>query len=755
VVAVSAIVVVMLSPQGEVRYTSPALSDVLGYTPQAWAAQSAIAFIHPDDQQPFQYLLADAVNQPDISPTAQLRLCHRDGHWQKVQVTLNSTAPTSALGDIVATFQAIAESSPTHQWLRHYQLLSASTHDIVLFIHRDGRMLEVNDAAVQAYGYTREELLALRVQDLRSHTACAQVTKQISQLSMGGLLFETVHRRKDGTLFPVEVSSKGAVLDDETILLNIIRDISARKAAEDELRSLYQQLRELNTGLEQQVRERTAQLRRSLEFEARLKRITDKVRDSLDEEQIIQTAVRELALGLDTYSSDIGIYDLDQGISLICNEYRQSDIISAQGKIAHFADYDEIYTHLLLGRQLQFCWLSQTTDILQPAVQGYTICACPLIDDQGVLGDLWLYKTEGSFFDDAEVRLIQQVANQCAIAIRQARLYEAAQKQVQELERLNGLKDDFLNTVSHELRTPMSNIKMAAQMLESALIQSEDDCHIGSYPNEDMTTHPIRPYPLAYPSEAAPNSWYVSIWGHRFSSIDCLTDRSLASVATVASHPVVPTKPALLTKAEIVRYFQILHDECQREISLINNLLDLSRLDSGTEPLVLSTIAPHCWIPSVVEPFIVRTQAQQQQLIIQVPDTLPPMTTDLSILGRILTELLGNACKYTPPKESIIVSAELQPTLISPKPAISKTTTANLGLFQIRITNTGIEIPRQERDRVFDKFYRIPNNDPWKHGGTGLGLALVKKMIEHLGGTIQLTSHTNQTTFVIELPIYA
>ena len=67
--------------------------------------------------------------------------------------------------------------------------------------------------------------------------------------------------------------------------------------------------------------------------------------------------------------------------------------------------------------------------------------------------------------------LIQQVANQCAIAIRQARLYQAAQAQVAELEKLNRLKDDFLSTVSYELRTPMSNMKMAIQMLALALNQ--------------------------------------------------------------------------------------------------------------------------------------------------------------------------------------------------------------------------------------------------------------------------------------------
>jgi signal transduction histidine kinase len=62
------------------------------------------------------------------------------------------------------------------------------------------------------------------------------------------------------------------------------------------------------------------------------------------------------------------------------------------------------------------------------------------------------------------------------------------------------------------------------------------------------------------------------------------------------------------------------------------------------------------------------------------------------------------------------------------------------------------EIPEKEIPKIFDKFYRVPNADPWKQGGTGLGLALVQKLVEQLRGTIQVRSKNQITTFTIELP---
>jgi GAF domain-containing protein len=442
---------------------------------------------------------------------------------------------------------------------------------------------------------------------------------------------------------------------------------------------LYTEVQRLNASLEAQVLERTALLHLALSFEALLKRITDKVRDSLDENQILQAAVDELGQGLGVFCCGAALYSEDLTTARITHEYVLS-LPRAQNlsfKIADEIAY-AVYLQLFQAQYTQFCLI--VPNPLRPTEENHAILACPIFDDQGVLGDLWLFKSHQDAFGEIEIRLVEQVANQCAIALRQSRLYQAAQAQVTELERLSRLKDDFLSTISHELRTPMSSIKMAIQMLEIILLQNGQS----------------DPPPAKTPE------------------IRSLTSQSSDRVS---------------------RYFRILQEECQREIDLIDDMLDLSRLEAETEPLLLSRIEPQIWIDHAVEPFIERIRSQQQRLELDLPAGLPVLVTDLSCLGRILSELLVNACKYTPAGETITVFACATDT----------------GLH-IGVANSGIEISAEELPRIFDKFYRVPNHDRWRHGGTGLGLALVKKLVNHLGASIQVESAGGKTTFLLTFP---
>lgn len=249
-----------------------------------------------------------------------------------------------------------------------------------------------------------------------------------------------------------------------------------------------------------------------------------------------------------------------------------------------------------------------------------------------------------------------------------------AHKQAQDAKvSLNRLKEKFLSTVSHELRTPLTNMKMAIQMLLIALNQ----------------------------------------------------EKNLSNPA------------AELEGSRATRYLDILNNECDREINLINNFLDLQRLETSPKPLVLETIQVEEWLMRVMELFKARNRhCSHHQMELLVDSHLPPLIIDPFSLERILLELLSNACKFSPEGEKITVTAQLKSDNI-----------------QLQVINTGVEIPQAELPRIFEKFYRIPSNDPWRQGGTGLGLALVEKLTQALGGTVEVKSESNHTCFTIQLPV--
>ncbi|MDX2217014.1 MAG: response regulator [Oculatellaceae cyanobacterium bins.114] len=455
------------------------------------------------------------------------------------------------------------------------------------------------------------------------------------------------------------------------------QEIQERKKAEAEIRHL-------NADLERRVQARTLELHQSLKFETTLKCISDKVRDSLDPHQVLQNAVEELAKALEVPCCHAVLYNSEHPSSFKHYQYVASGGDAVQSHLLCLPDVPKIY-HQLQDQQSYsaFCQTQFT-----PLCGQSAILSCPIFDEQvnqvGILGDLWLFKGSDATFSELEIHLVQQVTNQCAIALRQARLYEEAQAQVKALERLNQLKDDFLSTISHELRTPIASMKMVIKLLTTVTNQG----------------------------------------------------RTLVEEISKSSNQ----------NNKVVQYLEVLREECDRELALVEDLLHLQHAEAGTYNSQTTTINLYDLLAHLIEPFEIRTHNQQQILQVNLAPGLPSLTLDLLAINRIVTELLSNACKYTPPGGTIAISASMT------QPSHETHFTPAL---QITVANTGVEIATEELSRIFDKFYRIPNNDPWKHGGTGLGLALIKKLVEQMDGTIRVESRDNQTSFTVLLAISA
>jgi len=433
-------------------------------------------------------------------------------------------------------------------------------------------------------------------------------------------------------------------------------------------------LQQLNQELEQRVQERTQALQQQAEQERLLRLIVQNIHQSLDLDEILATVLSETRQTLQVDRVTVYQFEPDWSGRFVAESVGEEWMpLVAEGVQTVWED---TYLQDTQGGRYRQNETFAVSDIYQAGhtdchieileqfqVRAYAIA--PIFLDEQLWGLLAIYQNKDPRdWQTWELELLQQISLQTAIALRQSNLYQTAQAQVAELEKLHQIKDDFLSTVSHELRSPMTNIKMAIQMVEMLLKQHQ------------------------------------------------------------------------IQDERLTRYLQILEEECTQELTLINDLLDLQRLEAGVQSIELESVDLNYWLPSIVEPFEARAQEQQQNLKVSLPQNLPSITTDLNGFKRILMELLHNACKYTPPNEQITLTAHILD-----------------GMLNVQVSNSGIELPAEELPRLFEKFYRVSRVDRWNRGGTGLGLALVKRLVEYLQGSIQVESANLLTRFTVCLPL--
>lgn len=138
--------------------------------------------------------------------------------------------------------------------VQHFDTLAQHANDIVLLMDEAGRLREVNDKAVSSYGYSREEFLALNVKDLRALETQAILPRQMQEVAdRDGLVFETIHVRKNGSRFPAEVSARVIKVGGKRFIQSIVRDITQRKHIEADLREREAQYRSLFENLREAI----------------------------------------------------------------------------------------------------------------------------------------------------------------------------------------------------------------------------------------------------------------------------------------------------------------------------------------------------------------------------------------------------------------------------------------------------------------------------------------------------------------------
>ncbi|HWW75831.1 MAG TPA: ATP-binding protein, partial [Pyrinomonadaceae bacterium] len=535
-----------------------------------------------------------------------------------------------------------------------------------------GRILSWNPGAERLYGYTEEEAVGQPVTMLIPDDRPDEEPAILERIRRGERIqhYETVRRRKDGTLVDVSLTVS-PVRDAEGRVVGaskIARDITEPKRAAAE--------RERLLNLERETREEAETIYR----------LGQVLSGELDQQRLVQ-AVTDAATELTGARFGSFFYNvLDEGGAWYM-------LYTLSGVPAEaFAHFPMPRSTDLFGPTFRGEGVIRLGDVRRDARYGrnspyhgmpeghlpvVSYLAVPVVSRSGeVIGGLFFGHPDAGVFTERHARIVEGLAAQAAITMDNVRLFEAAERaraqaeaSAAEKERLyreareaSRLKDEFLATVSHELRTPLTAILGWAHMLRT-----------GQF-----------------------------------------------------------------TGGSAANALETIERNARSQAQLIEDLLDVSRIITGKLRIDVRPVDPNSFIEAAVE--AVRPAAEAKGVRLQkVMDTgVVSVSGDPVRLQQVVWNLLSNAVKFTPRGGRVQVRLERVNSHI-----------------EVCVSDTGAGIAPEFLPHVFDRFRQADMGTTRHHGGLGLGLAIVRHLVELHGGTVRAESpgEGQGATFTVLLPV--
>jgi PAS domain S-box-containing protein len=579
---------------------------------------------------------------------------------------------------------------------------------------------------------------------------------------IGALNVFTKQRR---VFTPDDISLLSALADQASVAITKNRLLREAEDARAAVERLY---------TESQARERevtklyeiTSQLASSLNVDRILDQIVGKTVDLLGSD----------AGGIYTYDERRGRLTFRRGLNLDPHLYRNLVLEPGEGVAGRaYAERRPVWT----GDRLADAALAYTPAVgaLVGKFAPRAFLAVPIIVRGEVLGVLVDYFFAPHDFSPKEVQLLSTLADHAAIALDNARHYEEARTQQTRLAQIFASTSDAFVLVSRSGRVEAVNGRAGELLgfdpdrvigLDLAALMAGGcapaDCNavltaLGAILEEpdrdaegDLRLHPRKDI-LRWMARATRSAAGETV-GATLTFRDVTREREVSRLksdfVSFVTHqlrtPLAGVKwmlelaaqePALPTDA--ASFVQDARDAAERLIGLVNNLLDVSRLEDGKLPLALQDIRIGVLTRSVLDEMGPLIQDLGHRLSITGDADVPPVRAEPRLLRQVLLNLVSNAVKFTRPGGTIAIAMGREGQVA-----------------RWSITDGGIGIPEASRARLFEKFYRAENVTAIETEGTGLGLYLVRLTMEQLGGQVSYVSEEGKgSTFVVTLPIAA
>jgi PAS domain S-box-containing protein len=782
-------------PDGTCDYFSAQWTQHTGVPEPELLGWRWLETLHPDDREPTRKSWLTAVQGPGVYDV-EYRVRRADGEYRWFKT--RGVPIRDGEGHIFKWFGTctdITDLRQAREALREgeqrFRTFVDHATDAFFLQDEHGRILDVNRQACESLGYTRDELLRMTPFDFDPDITPTDIEERVRVLATGGTIaFESRHRRKDGTIFPVDV--RGKVFDEggRRFTVSLVRDISTRKQDEALLDGQKRILELIIKG--QPLADVLAVLCRLMEDLTQGEMLASILLLDPDGIHLRHGAAPSLP---ESYIRAIDGFAIGPAVgSCGTAAYRREPVyVSDIATDPLWAPYVE----LPLSHGLRACWSS------------------PILSSTAtVLGTFAMYYRQPRYPTPRDLRTVDIVTRTVAIAIEQSRAEQA----------LRESEERFRNYFELSL-TPMAITAPGKNWLRV----NERVCDLLGYRCEELQTRTWAE--LTHPDDLAPDlaqfarmlrgevDGYImeKRFIHREGKVvhtllnvravrrpDGTVEHCLAQLLDITglkqieqelrhakdgaeaanqakdvfmanvSHEIRTPMNAILGMTELVLDTDLREDQrqCLRTVksaadsllAILNDLLDFSKIEAGKLELDPGDFSLRGVVGDTLRALATRAHQQGLELVGQVQPEVPDaLVGDAGRLRQVLLNLVGNAIKFTPAGE-VVVRVELDSEVRSQRSEVRSQTagcltsdlcplTSDSCRLRFTIRDTGIGIKPEVQGRIFRAFEQEDTSTTRKYGGTGLGLSIAARLVSLMGGTITVESTPGRgSTFSFTVP---
>lgn len=563
----------------------------------------------------------------------------------------------------------------------------------------------------------------------------------------------------------------------------LVESVVTQSAIAVQNAGLYEEIRDLNRSLEARVASRTRDLAREKERIQTLYDVGQELGTSLDMDQVLETTLQLIARAVGAAYGEITVLDRERELLVCAARVGDQNLALSDRDALSLKGETGIIGWVLSQREAVLIEDMMQDERCVPSSEhrssARAIIAAPLLVGDDIHGVVVLAGGTPKAFDSDQQRLVIASARQVAQAMNNAEMYRREQEERSKTQAvLQSIAD---GVIVNDTQDKVIVFNAAAEgILETPpqAVLGEDVWLLFDLFDENVRSdalaamEAITSSPLASVGQAIETTLELGnkiISAHmapvvtedqealgvvtalRDITREVEADRAKSEFVSTVSHELRTPLTSIKGYADLIhagavgpindhqqRFLGIIKSNADRLTALINDLLDVSRIESGrvklkVEPQSLSEI-----VREVAVSLREQVEGKGLRLELALPDSMPEVMGDRVRLNQIVTNIVSNAYKYTDEGWVRISLCPLQ------------------GAIRLDVADSGIGVSTEDQSRIFEKFYRADTPIMEGRGGTGLGLAITKELVELHGGRLWVKSELGVgSTFTVVLPTAA